>query len=168
MDCTKSSGFFPSVVFHRPTSVRCAPDISPLRKVSGFCADPMLTTQLVFWMILFLFDPSNGRNRTLSPRRYSGYALSAFVIMALTFLDCDSTSPQITLFQFLRWTSWIHSMYICMSVDPPHCLAFNRINLIGLPSLRSFSNLPSTLLCALLSMKGMSLGDRLSLMGMNE
>ena len=55
----------------------------------------------------------------------------------------------------------IHAKYTCMSVEPPHCLAFTMMSLMGIPAVRCPSMSDSRRRCGRLSMNG--IGSLLSL-----
>ena len=43
--------------------------------------------------------------------------------------------------------SCTHAMYSCTSVEPPHCLAFRRISLMGFPLLLMLSSFSRRMIC---------------------
>ncbi len=65
--------------------------------------------------------------------------------------------------QFSAWIIWIHAMYICTSVLPPHCRALSMIMRMGRPPRRCSSSIDSTLRCGRLSLNGTSFPESLSL-----
>ena len=150
--CITSSGLFSFVRFHRPTSERWAIFISPARKLSGFCMEPIETTQSRSTSILFLLEPSKLQNRTGHISTGCRRAMREYIERIVR--DCSSTSDTITLFQPERWNICTHAISICVTVEPPHCRALTSTTRTGFPANKSVRRICASLSWARRSLNG--------------